>query len=38
MSVEEYLRTEKKSPYKREYVGGFVYPCTPRRERARHIR
>ncbi|GMA15777.1 Uma2 family endonuclease [Deinococcus metallilatus] len=26
MSVEEYLRTEEKSPYKREYVGGFVYP------------
>ena len=25
MSVEEYLRTEAKSPYKREYVGGFVY-------------
>ncbi|GAA5514491.1 hypothetical protein Dcar01_03247 [Deinococcus carri] len=26
MSMEEYLRTEEKSPYKREYVGGFVYP------------
>ncbi|BDP40381.1 hypothetical protein DAETH_03500 [Deinococcus aetherius] len=26
MSVEEYLRTEEKNPYKREYVGGFVYP------------
>lgn len=26
MSVEEYLRTEEKSPYRREYVGGFVYP------------
>ncbi|MFC3831422.1 MULTISPECIES: hypothetical protein [Deinococcus] len=26
MSVEEYLATEEKSPYKREYVGGFVYP------------
>jgi Uma2 family endonuclease len=26
MSVEEYLRTEEDSPYKREYVGGFVYP------------
>lgn len=26
MSVEEYLRTEKLSPVKREYVGGFVYP------------
>lgn len=26
MSVEEYLRTEEKSPYKREYVGSFVYP------------
>jgi Uma2 family endonuclease len=26
MSVEEYLRTEASSPYKREYVGGFVYP------------
>lgn len=26
MSVEEYLRTEETSPYKREYVGGFVYP------------
>lgn len=25
MSVEEYLRTEARSPYKREYVGGFVY-------------
>jgi Uma2 family endonuclease len=26
MSVEEYLRTEELSPYKREYVGGYVYP------------
>lgn len=26
MSVEEYLRTEEKSPVKREYVAGFVYP------------
>lgn len=26
MSVEEYLRTERDSPVKREYVGGFVYP------------
>lgn len=26
MSVEDYLRSEEKSPYKREYVGGFVYP------------
>ena len=26
MSVEEYLRTEEHSPFKREYVGGFVYP------------
>ncbi len=26
MSVEEYLRTEELSSYKREYVGGFVYP------------
>lgn len=26
MSVEEYLRSEELSPYKREYVGGFVYP------------
>lgn len=26
MSVEEYLVSEEKSPYKREYVGGFVYP------------
>lgn len=26
MSVDEYLRTEESSPYKREYVGGFVYP------------
>lgn len=25
MSVEEYLRTEEGSPFKREYVGGFVY-------------
>ncbi|CAM3273733.1 Putative restriction endonuclease domain-containing protein [Deinococcus saxicola] len=24
--MEEYLRTERESPYKREYVGGFVYP------------
>lgn len=26
MSVEEYLRTEETSSFKREYVGGFVYP------------
>ena len=26
MSIEEHLRTEEKSPVKREYVGGFVYP------------
>ena len=26
MSVEEYLRTEEASPFKREYVGGYVYP------------
>ena len=26
MSVEEYLRSEEVSPFKREYVGGFVYP------------
>lgn len=26
MSEAEYLRTERESPYKREYVGGFVYP------------
>lgn len=26
MSVGAYLRTEEQSPYKREYVGGFVYP------------
>ena len=26
MSVEEYLRTEESSPFKREYVGGFAYP------------
>lgn len=26
MSLEEYLRTEEHSPFKREYVGGFVYP------------
>lgn len=26
MSVDEYLRTEELSPYKREYVGGYVYP------------
>ncbi|WP_420595457.1 Uma2 family endonuclease [Deinococcus sp.] len=26
MSVEEYLRTEEASPFKREYVHGFVYP------------
>ncbi len=26
MSVEEYLRSEEASPFKREYVGGFVYP------------
>ena len=26
MSEAQYLRTECESPYKREYVGGFVYP------------
>ena len=26
MTVEEYLRTEAKSPYKREFVAGFAYP------------
>ncbi|WP_293915266.1 Uma2 family endonuclease [Deinococcus sp.] len=26
MSVEEYLRSEETSPFKREYVGGYVYP------------
>ncbi len=26
MSEEEYLRTEELSPFKREYVAGFVYP------------
>ena len=26
MSVEEYLYSEEASPFKREYVGGFVYP------------
>ena len=26
MSVEEYLHSEEASPFKREYVGGFVYP------------
>ncbi|WP_221090818.1 Uma2 family endonuclease [Deinococcus aquaedulcis] len=26
MSVEAYLRSEEHSPFKREYVGGFVYP------------
>lgn len=26
MSEAEYLRSERESPYKREYVGGFVYP------------
>ena len=26
MSEAEYLRTERESPYKREYVAGFVYP------------
>lgn len=26
MTEAEYLRTERESPYKREYVGGFVYP------------
>lgn len=26
MSVEEYLATEETSPYRREYVGGLVYP------------
>lgn len=26
MSMAEYLASEEKSPYKREYVGGFVYP------------
>ena len=29
MSVEEYLRSEETSPYKREYVGGYVYPLHP---------
>ena len=36
MSVEEYLRTEEAGPFRREYVGGFVYPLygqsTGRRE------
>ena len=26
MTEAEYLRSERESPYKREYVGGFVYP------------
>ena len=26
MSVDDYLHTEELSPYKREYVGGYVYP------------
>ncbi len=26
MSEAEYLRSERESPCKREYVGGFVYP------------
>ena len=26
MTEAEYLRTERESPFKREYVGGFVYP------------
>ncbi|OLV18069.1 Uma2 family endonuclease [Deinococcus marmoris] len=26
MTEADYLRTERESPYKREYVGGFVYP------------
>lgn len=26
MTEAQYLFTERESPYKREYVGGFVYP------------
>ncbi|WP_407572863.1 hypothetical protein [Deinococcus altitudinis] len=26
MSVQTYLETEDCSPFRREYVGGFVYP------------
>ncbi len=34
MSVEEYLRTEESNPYKREYVGGYVYPLYGTRAQA----
>ena len=34
MSVEESLRTEETSPYKREYVGGYVYPLHGTRAQA----
>ena len=34
MSVEEYLRSEETSPYKREYVGGYVYPLHGTRAQA----
>ena len=34
MSVEEYLRTEETSPYKREYMGGYVYPLHGTRAQA----
>lgn len=34
MSVEEYLRSEEVSPYKREYVGGYVYPLHGTRSQA----
>ncbi|WP_233554463.1 Uma2 family endonuclease [Deinococcus cavernae] len=30
MSAEEYLRTERDSPVKREFVDGFVYPLHAR--------
>ena len=34
MSVEEYLRSEEISLYKREYVGGYVYPLHGTRAQA----
>lgn len=34
MGVEEYLRTEEQSAFKREYVGGYVYPLHGTRAQA----
>jgi len=39
MSEAEYLRSERESPYKREYVGGFVYPLHAQAgARGEHVR